>query len=73
MTDAPAVLGPLDDPDYIEDLCRGFQEENGRGPYGTDELLRWHRNRINVSLAEAWLRGDHRLPDCANFQLPASP
>jgi hypothetical protein len=51
MGNFPLSLGPLDDPEYIEDITADFREEQHREPYGADELLHWHRRRINKHIA----------------------
>jgi hypothetical protein len=38
MGNFPLSLGPLDDPEYIEDITADFREEQHREPYGADEL-----------------------------------
>jgi hypothetical protein len=59
------TIGPLEDSDYIEHLQEEFHEARGRPPYGGDELLRWHRNRVNEILKEFDRRvtADYRLDD----------
>ena len=48
----PSILGPLDDPEYIEDITERFSNEKGRQPFGVDELLHWHRRWTNENIRE---------------------
>ena len=57
MTNIPTALGPLDDDDYIDSITEEFREEMRREPCGADELLNWHRKRINrAGQIQTWVK-----------------
>ena len=56
----PSALsyGPLEDPEYIDDLIENFREEKCRMPYRHDELLRWHYAKMDTILKGVGLSVD---------------